>query len=84
MVRAARGQLLAWGLRLANRGRLPVTAAQATVVVPDLPGARPGCEFASASKSQSAAVSTKQTHCGIRTFVPFDVQSLQGTCCHVM
>jgi hypothetical protein len=41
-VRAARGQLLAWGLRLANRGRLPVTAAQATVVVPDMPGARPG------------------------------------------
>ena len=41
-VRAARGQLLAWGLRLANRGRLPVTAAQATVVVPDLPGVRPG------------------------------------------
>lgn len=41
-VRASRGQLLAWGLRLANRGRLPVTSAQATVVVPDLPGARPG------------------------------------------
>lgn len=40
--RAARGQLLAWGLRLANRGRLPVSSAQATVVVPDLPGGRPG------------------------------------------
>ena len=42
-MRAARGQLLAWRVRLRNAGRLPVTAMQITVAFPAAPGTRPGC-----------------------------------------
>lgn len=42
IVQAARGQLLAWRVRLRNVGRLPVTAMHVNVVFPATPGVRPG------------------------------------------